>query len=100
MTLTGLDLVQKSDVALVRLARPRYVRDDVPVLNVRELFRERGELVEVRREHAEGADLGGDVPALESASWSDVDGQVRRTLRLPTLGQTRRTSRYRGQARR
>lgn len=59
----GLDLVQQRHVLL--LAQPvvlgRHVRDDVQVLHVCDLLVERRELVEVRREEAEGVDLGGDV---------------------------------------
>ena len=42
------------------------MRNDVQVLDVRQLLVERGELVEMRREEAERVDLGRDVPVLEA----------------------------------
>ncbi len=40
------------------------MRDDVQILDVRDLLVERGELVEVGREQAEGVYLGCDVSAV------------------------------------
>ncbi len=58
----GLDLVQERNLPPVVLVRHlRHVRHDVQILDVRDLLVQRRELVKVRREEAEGVDLGSDL---------------------------------------
>ena len=55
---TWLHLVQQGYIALTRaIIRIRDVRDHVQVFHMVDLLIQRGELVEVRREEAEGVDL-------------------------------------------
>lgn len=74
------------------------MRDDVQVFNVRDLLVESGEFVEMGGEEAEGMDLRCDVSDYAARLViSYGDAMLIRlfwlTLRLPKLGQNRRTSR-------
>ena len=61
---TRFHLVEQRDVAITFvLVRFRHVRDHMEVLHMLDLLVERGELVEVSREHAERVDLGCDMPS-------------------------------------
>lgn len=90
--LTRFDLVQQRDIAVAALRiRVGDVGDDVQVLDVLDLLIERGQLVEMRREHAERVDLGRDVPVCATLSDGSKSAMGKeRTQRWPMPSRIRR----------
>ena len=77
-----LDFVEQSDVAIPTVfVRLRHMGDHMEVLHMFDLLVKRGELMEMRRKHAERMDLGCNVPARSIVKTRIRKAIVRHTLR-------------------